>query len=148
MKEGERKLKSHMKTHTNENSSLRCDVCEYRFRSQIYLIQHLEIAHKRWLNFQVASTWLILISLAKNKNLCTIYMALEHIQIGTHWLDLEPSLSYLYLGHFWGFSNFWQVFNFQNFLLWIQETKSMESSMLWKLKVGLSQIQRLLRDIL
>ena len=44
---GERKLKSHMKTHTNENSSLRCDLCEYRFRSQIYLIQHLDIAHKR-----------------------------------------------------------------------------------------------------
>ena len=44
---GDRKsrVENHMETHNNKNL-LKCDKCEFYFRSQMYLIQHVEIHHK------------------------------------------------------------------------------------------------------
>ena len=40
-----RDIERHMKTHYNTNS-LKCDKCDYHFRSQMYLIDHDRIAHQ------------------------------------------------------------------------------------------------------
>ena len=38
------RVKKHMETHYNKNST-KCDKCNYYFRNQIYLIDHMEISH-------------------------------------------------------------------------------------------------------